>query len=336
MPRRTPSSKSRPPEPADHAHDDGQDERFVRLQKALASAGYGSRRKCEELILTGRVEVDHQLVTELGTKVDPHKSHIRVDGQTVKIAKHVYYAVNKPTNVVSTNFDPSGRTRVIDLLPESAGRLFTVGRLDKSSEGLILVTNDGELANQLAHPRYGVEKTYVVLVAGTPDPKVYDQLRDGVRLSEGLARVVSVKVRSQPKHSTILEIVLNEGKNREIRRILAALGHKVMRLKRTAFGSLRLGDLPPGEHRRLRPHEVAELERAVKQGKRRGKPRRKAFAKSRSGAESSSARVRRGERGETSQGPRQRPAGQTARKGAGDKARRAPRRGFRSTARGKS
>jgi 23S rRNA pseudouridine2605 synthase len=234
----------------------------------MAAAGIGSRRHCEELILAGRVEVDRHVVRKLGTRVDREQQEIRVDGEPLKSTRLSYYLVNKPIGVVSTNFDPSGRPRVIDLLPPTKERLFTVGRLDLSSEGLMLVTNDGELANRLSHPRYGVEKTYHALVAGKPEPEVLESLRRGVHLAEGVARVVSVKVKNEIKQSTLLEIVLAEGRNREIRRILAKVGHKVLRLKRVAVGSLRLKDLAPGEWRPLGRDEVESLRR--KSGPQRG------------------------------------------------------------------
>jgi 23S rRNA pseudouridine2605 synthase len=256
---------SRPVEtPSDSAPAEGE-----RLQKVMAAAGIGSRRHCEELILAGRVEVDRQVVRKLGTRVDREQQEIRVDGEPLKSTRLSYYLVNKPVGVVSTNFDPSGRPRVIDLLPPTKERLFTVGRLDLSSEGLMLVTNDGELANRLTHPRYGVEKTYHALVAGRPEPEVFESLRRGVRLAEGVARVVSVKVKNEIKQSTLLEIVLAEGRNREIRRILAKVGHKVLRLKRVAVGSLRLKDLAPGEWRPLGRDEVESLRR--KAGPRRAR-----------------------------------------------------------------
>ncbi len=234
-----------------------------RLQKVLASAGLGSRRHCEELIAAGRVEVDHRVVTELGTRVDRQQQEIRVDGVALAEPRLVYFMVNKPPGVVSTNRDPSGRPRVIDLV-QYGSRLFTVGRLDMSSEGLILVTNDGELANRLTHPRYGVEKTYQVEVAGTLDREELKRLRHGVRLAEGFAHVVSAKVVRQYHHSTLLEIVLAEGRNREIRRILARIGHKVERLKRTALGPLRLADLPAGHVRPLERDEIRRLKRAAR------------------------------------------------------------------------
>ena len=235
----------------------------IRLQKILAAAGLGSRRQCEELILSGRVEVDRQVVNELGAKADPAEQEVRVDGVSLPKPRLVYFMVNKPTGVLSTNNDPSGRPRVIDLVPYT-GRLFTVGRLDMSSEGLILVTNDGELADRLTHPRYGVEKTYQVEVAGSLDRKELEQLRKGVHLAEGFARVVSARVVRQYKHSTQLEIVLAEGRNREIRRILARVGHKVERLRRVAIGPLRLAELPLGQTRPLERDEIRQLKRAAR------------------------------------------------------------------------
>jgi 23S rRNA pseudouridine2605 synthase len=226
----------------------------------LAAAGLGSRRDCEELITAGRVEVDGEIVTELGTRVDPDTQAIFLDGERVKPKGKVYYAVYKPTGVLCTNADPQGRARVLDLLPETRERLFTVGRLDRSSEGLILVTNDGDLAQRLTHPKYGVEKTYRVLVAGDPTREALTQLTSGVHLAEGLARVKSVRPKGKQGQSTWLEIVLGEGKNREIRRILAKVGHKVMSLKRISVGPLRLGEMEPAEFRRLTPDEVANLQ----------------------------------------------------------------------------
>ena len=235
-----------------------------RLQKVLSAAGVGSRRQCEELILAGRVEVDRKVVTELGTRVDPIREQIRLDGVTVPRRRRVYYAVNKPSGVVCTNRDPSGRPRAIDLVPRKDQRLFTVGRLDLHSEGLILVTNDGELANRLTHPRYGVRKTYRVLVAGHPTRQLASELRRGVHLAEGLARVIDVRIKRHYKQSTVVEVVLDEGRNREIRRVLARVGHKVLRLVRIAVGPVRLGKLPPGGYRRLSREEVGALRRAAK------------------------------------------------------------------------
>jgi 23S rRNA pseudouridine2605 synthase len=234
------------------------------LQKVLAAAGIGSRRQCEELIRAGRIEVDGKVVTELGTRVDPSASKIRVDGEAIGSPERVYYAVNKPEGVVSTARDPAGRPRVVDLVPGDRARLFPVGRLDLYSEGLILLTNDGELANQLTHPRFGVAKTYRVQVAGEPSAEILDKLRRGVYLAEGMTRVDSVIVKTHHGKSTILEIVLSEGRNREIRRIMAKVGHKVMKLMRLAVGPVRLGKLGPGEYRRLTRAEVDALRRTTK------------------------------------------------------------------------
>jgi len=262
-----------------------------RLQKVLAAAGIGSRRQCEELIETGRVEVDRQVVTQLGTKVDPRSQEIRVDGTPLKRPRLHYYAVHKPAGVVSTNRDPAGRPRVIDMIPTDH-RLFTVGRLDLHSEGLMLVTNDGELANLLAHPRYGVEKTYHALVVGEPEPDVLVKLRQGVHLAEGFAHVARVSVKSKHKGSTLLEMVLDEGRNRELRRLLARVGHKVLRLKRIALGPLRLAELPVGEFRPLRSDEVRELRQtAVDTRKRRRSQKPKPLAAAGQQPRSSPAKV---------------------------------------------
>jgi 23S rRNA pseudouridine2605 synthase len=234
-----------------------------RLQKVLASAGIASRRECEQLILEGRVEVEGRVVTELGTRVDPQRQEIRVDGEALPRPKLVYFAVNKPIGVVSTSRDPAGRPRVIDLLPPNAPRVFAVGRLDISSEGLMLVTNDGELANRLTHPRHGIEKIYQVQVAGQVEREVLGQLHRGIRLAEGVAHAKHVRIKSRRKRSTVLEMVLDEGRNREIRRLLARFGHKVQRLKRVAVGPLRLGDLPTGAVRQLSGKEIQALHRAV-------------------------------------------------------------------------
>lgn len=230
----------------------------IRLQKVMASAGVGSRRHCEELITSGRVDVDGETVTALGTKVTPDQQ-VRVDGVALAKSQHVYYLVYKPVGVVSTNSDPSGRPRVLDLLPPMNERLFTVGRLDMSSEGLILLTNDGELANRLAHPRYEIEKTYLAVVAGALEPDALETLRRGVHLAEGFARVDGVRVKKVQKNGTLLEIVLSEGKNREIRRVLAKVGHKVLQLKRVAIAGLKLADMAPGEYRRVSPAEIRAL-----------------------------------------------------------------------------
>jgi 23S rRNA pseudouridine2605 synthase len=231
-----------------------------RLQKVLAAGGLASRRHCEEYILDGRVTVDGKVVTALGIKVDPETQKVCVDGERIKIERRQYFLVNKPPGVISTNADPNGRTRVIDLLPPWKGRLFTVGRLDEGSEGLLLVTNDGDLAHRLAHPKFQVERVYRALVAGVPADEVLHQLRQGLYFTEGKFRVRDVRRIKSSLKSSILELVLTEGQNREIRRLLARVGHKVMKLKRVSFGPLRLGELVTGAYRPLSTAELKQLQ----------------------------------------------------------------------------
>ncbi|MGD9126855.1 MAG: pseudouridine synthase [Planctomycetia bacterium] len=254
MPFQTPGSRTKV-----SAKKNGPDPRGERLQKVLAAAGLGSRRQCEELILAGRVEVNKKVTAKLGTRVDPVNDEVRVDGESLPKTRRVYYAVHKPDGVISTNRDPSGRPRVIDLLPAKNVRMFTVGRLDLHSEGLILLTNDGQWANLLSHPRFGVEKIYRVEVAGRPTRETLQKLREGVHLAEAFVQVPEVSIKSNHKNSTILEMTLSEGRNREIRRVLAKVGHKVMRLVRVAVGPVRLGNLASGEYRPLSRQEVQSL-----------------------------------------------------------------------------
>ena len=244
----------------------------IRLQKVLADSGVGSRRECEELISDGRVDVDREVVTQLGTKVDPASQTIRVDGVLLKQKKRRYFAVHKPPGILSTSKDPWGRARVIDLVAAKE-RLFTIGRLDKESSGLILVTNDGELANQITHPRYQVEKTYQVTVAGVPKMDIIQKLRRGVVLSDGRVKPASVILKKRLKQSALLEIVLTEGRNREIRRMLARFEHKVLKLRRISIGTVRLGPLPSGAHRELTRTEVKRLRALVTGDKARAKPK---------------------------------------------------------------
>jgi 23S rRNA pseudouridine2605 synthase len=226
------------------------------------------------LVESGRVEVDGQSVTKLGTTVDPNVNKIRVDGVPLRKQKLVYYAVNKPVGYVTTNADPQGRARVIELVPKSE-RVFPVGRLDRNSEGLILLTNDGELAQQLSHPKFGVQKVYRVTVAGKVDGETMKQMRQGIYIAEGHVHVEGARILKSRSRSTELEIVLREGKNREIRRILARLGHKVQHLRRIAVGPLRLGDLPPGAYRPLHYTEVQKLQALVSESAAAGTDRGK-------------------------------------------------------------
>jgi 23S rRNA pseudouridine2605 synthase len=235
----------------------------VRLQKYLASAGVGSRRHCEEYIRDGRVSVDGVEVSDMGTRVEPRRQTIRLDGELVRAEPIRFFLLNKPPGYLCTSRDPEGRPRAIDLLPGDLPRLFTVGRLDEHSEGLLLVTNDGELANRLAHPRYQVPRQYRVQVAGNPTKETLAQLKRGVHFAEGKFRVRGVKRVGKRGKSTFLELVLTEGTNREIRRLLARLGHKVIHLQRVAFGPLKLGRLGSGEFRPLRATELKTLREFV-------------------------------------------------------------------------
>jgi 23S rRNA pseudouridine2605 synthase len=243
-----------------------------RLNKFLAHAGAGSRRHCEELILRGRVAVDGRIVRELGTKVDPEHQQVEVDGQPLKVERLVYWLVHKPPGYLCTNYDPAGRPRAVDLVPHVHQRVYTVGRLDEDSEGLLLLTNDGDLAHKLMHPRFGVEKTYHVQVAGKPDRDELHQLLKGVYLSDGHVKARKVKRLRVQGESAWLEIVLSEGKNREIRRMLARLNHKVLRLRRVALGPVTLSRLSSGKARPLRRDELARLRRAADRRTRREQP----------------------------------------------------------------
>jgi 23S rRNA pseudouridine2605 synthase len=232
-----------------------------RLNKYLAHAGVGSRRYCDELIRRGRIRVAGEVVRDLSTRVEPNQE-VSVDGQPLHSERLVYWLLHKPRGYLCTNNDPSGRPRAIDLLEHVPQRVYTVGRLDEDSEGLLLLTNDGDLAHKLMHPRYGVEKTYWAQVAGTPTREDLLQLIRGVWLSDGHVKARRVRRLKAQGESTWLEIVLAEGKNREVRRMLARLEHKVMRLKRVAIGPVQLGRLRSGKSRPVHSEELARL-RAV-------------------------------------------------------------------------
>ncbi|HZY74839.1 MAG TPA: pseudouridine synthase [Jatrophihabitantaceae bacterium] len=240
----------------------------VRLQKVLAAAGLGSRRACEELIASGRVSVDGVVVTELGSRVDPARAVIHVDGQRVNVrADLVYLALNKPRGVLSAMSDDRGRRTVADLVADRPERLFHVGRLDADTEGLLLLTNDGELAHRLMHPGFGVPKTYLATVPGPVPRTLGRRLRDGVQLEDGPVRVDAFRVVQQEGSGNdiraIVEVVLHEGRNRIVRRMLDAVGHPVQRLVRTSIGPVRLGGQRPGTLRELTRDELGELFRLV-------------------------------------------------------------------------
>jgi 23S rRNA pseudouridine2605 synthase len=234
-----------------------------RLQKVLAAAGIGSRRACEELIAAGRVTVDGKRAT-LGDKVDAETAEIHVDGERVITnTKLVYIAMNKPRGVVSTMADERGHDAIADYLGNVDQRVFHVGRLDADSEGLLLLTNDGELAHRLTHPSYGVAKTYLAEVAGPVPRAVGRQLLGGVELDDGPAKVDSFKLVDAVQRTALVEVVIHEGRKHIVRRLFEEVGHPVNRLIRTAIGPIRLGDLKPGRTRRLTNAEVAALFKAV-------------------------------------------------------------------------
>lgn len=238
---------------------------LIRLQKLLAQSGVASRRKCEELMLDGHVEVDGEVVTRLGTKVDPRTAVIRVDGKRLPpISPNVYLVLNKPRGVVSTMSDPEGRRTLSDFVTDRPERLFHVGRLDTDTEGLILLTNDGDFAQRVAHPSYELDKTYVAEVAGQVSKATVREVLEGVTLEDGPVEVSSFKVVSSHGGKTIVELVIHEGRNRIVRRLLDQVGHPVKRLTRTAIGPVRLSGLGKGELRELTRDELGTLLDAAK------------------------------------------------------------------------
>ncbi|MCO1338029.1 pseudouridine synthase [Kocuria polaris] len=238
----------------------GGDSEGVRLQKVMANAGVASRRVCEELIAEGRVEVNGEPVTELGMRVDPTRDTIHVDGMRVQLNETLkYYVFNKPRGVVSTMEDPEGRKCISDFVKNKNERLFHVGRLDVNTEGLLVLTNDGELANRLTHPSYEVPKKYLVQVAGPLPHGVGAEMKKGVRLEDGFANVDSFKLVDSAPGKVLIEVVLHSGRNRVVRRLFDAVGYPVKRLVRLEMGPLRLGDQKQGVVRQLGPQEVGHL-----------------------------------------------------------------------------
>jgi 23S rRNA pseudouridine2605 synthase len=233
------------------------DDGLVRLQKLLAQSGVASRRKCEELMLGGLVEVDGEVVTRLGTKVDPRTAVIRVGGKRLPpVSAHVYLVLNKPRGVVSTMSDPEGRRTLSDFVADRPERLFHVGRLDTDTEGLILLTNDGQFAQRVAHPSYELDKTYVAEVEGRVTKVVVRQLLDGVTLEDGPVQVSAARVVQDSDRRSIVELTIHEGRNRIVRRLLDEVGHPVRRLTRTAIGPVGLRGLRSGELRELTNDEL--------------------------------------------------------------------------------
>lgn len=239
-----------------------------RLQKYLAHAGVASRRHAEDLITAGAVTVNGEVVRELGTRIDPTKDEVRVHGRIVRPSEDLLYILlNKPSGTVTTASDPQGRRTVLDLLPDEwrSQRVYPVGRLDRDTEGLLLLTNDGDFALRLTHPRYALAKEYAVLVAGHPSPGALEALAHGILLPGETRRTAPARVwlmRAQGD-ATWVGIEIHEGRNRQVRRMLEAVGHPAARLRRVRIGSLTLGTLPPGKARLLTPHEVEQLRRTA-------------------------------------------------------------------------
>jgi 23S rRNA pseudouridine2605 synthase len=236
--------------------------RLVRLNKFLADHGVASRRKADELIASGQVTIDGEIVTELGRKVDPALERVEVDGVVLRPEgeRHRYYLLNKPPGVICTNDARESRTRAVDLIQDrNKGRIYTVGRLDEESSGLVLLTNDGEFANRVSHPRYGVAKTYRVVVAGRVDEEVLRKLRAGVRLSDFRSSFARISLHKRSEKQSILFVTMQEGKNREVRRVFAHLGLPVRRLQRVRIGNLDDRGLKVGSWRPLTKVEVQSL-----------------------------------------------------------------------------
>ena len=232
-----------------------------RLNKIIADAGIASRRAADQLILEGRVSVDGQIIIELGGKYDPEINDVKVDGESLSINKSkTYLAFHKPAGIISTMSDPEGRANLGDYFKDRKDRLYHVGRLDKDSEGIILLTNDGDLAHRATHPSYGLEKRYLVEVEGEFNKQMSDQLLQGVRLEDGLARAMKVvHARAVSKNHHWVEITIHEGRFHIIRRLIESLGLKVLRLIRLDFGPINLGDMKPGRHRVLNSQEMTNL-----------------------------------------------------------------------------
>ena len=237
-----------------------EDDGLVRLQKLLAQSGVASRRRCEELMLAGEVEVDGEVVTRLGTKVDPRAAVVRVSGKRLPpVSEHVYLVLNKPRGVVSTMADPQGRRTLADFVADRPERLFHVGRLDTDTEGLILLTNDGDFAQRVAHPSYELEKTYVAEVADVVSRATLRRLKAGVVVEDRPVQVRSARVVSKTADRSIVELVIHEGRNRIVRRLLEEVGHPVRRLTRTAIGPVLLRGLGSGQVRALTGDELGVL-----------------------------------------------------------------------------
>ena len=238
-----------------------------RIQKILAKAGIASRREAEKMILEGRVMVNGTVIDALSFKADPAKDHIKVDGKRLpRFESKIALLMNKPRGYLSTVQDPQGRPTVMDLLKKVRGRIYPVGRLDFDAEGLLIFTNDGDLANLLTHPRFSIPRTYLAKVSGTPDEKKVSRLKRGILLEDGRAKAVYILVLQQGEKNSWVRVVVTEGRNHLVKRMFKAIGHPVLKLKRVGFGSLQLGTLPSGQFRYLTPEEIEKLKTFKLQG----------------------------------------------------------------------
>ncbi len=231
-----------------------------RIQKILAKCGIASRREAERMVIEGRVMVNGRIIDQLGFKADPSKDHIKVDGKKLAgFEPKVALLLNKPRGYLSTVKDPQDRATVMDLLKKVKWRVYPVGRLDFDAEGLLLLTNDGDLTYLFSHPKFSIPRTYWVKVEGVPDEKKLTQLKKGVMLEDGRARMVSSHILRQGEKNSWLRVVVTEGRNRLVKRMFSAVGHPVLKLKRIEFGPIRLGNLPVGQFRYLTPEEITKL-----------------------------------------------------------------------------
>ena len=238
-----------------------------RLQKYLAHAGIASRRKCEELISAGMVKVNGEVIREMGTKVVPGRDKIEVAGKPVENEEEkVYFLLNKPKGYVTTIRDPQGRPKVTDLLKDIKQRVYPVGRLDFETRGLLLLTNDGEMTYALTHPKHEIGKTYAVLVLGVPSADKVKRFAKGLRLSDGVTAPAGVRILKKMGGNALLQIIIHEGRNRQIRRMCETIGHPVLDLQRTAIGFLQIEGLEEGKHRPLKNEEIKKLKAFIKAG----------------------------------------------------------------------
>lgn len=232
----------------------------MRINKFMATCGVASRRKCDELIQMGHVKINANICTKVGVQIDPEVDLVTVDDKPIRLTNtYVYYMLNKPCNVVTTMSDPHGRPTVMDYIPQTKYRLFPIGRLDYNTSGLLLFTNDGDVAQKLLHPSFEFGKTYIVEIRGEIDNNAINQLRNGVDIGDFVTSPAVVEVLDSKRNTTTIKIVIHEGKNRQVRRMFDAVGHKVVRLQRVAIGKIKLGDLPIGKYRELTKDEIAYI-----------------------------------------------------------------------------